>query len=195
MAAAAIGAGFFAFLPTDYIGVAELGLIAGLGMAVAFALAVTLLPALLALLRPPARPDGSGLRPAGADRELPGRHRRGVLGLGFAVAVAAAAALPFVRFDFNPLHLKSPKVELMATLADLAADPDWTPNTINVIAPSAAAAGPIARRLGELPEVSRVLSLASFVPDGQVEKLALIRAAAQRLGPALGVPAAAAAVR
>src|SRR5215216_1889127 len=52
-AAAAIGAGFFAFLPTDYIGVAELGLIAGLGMAVAFALAVTLLPALLALLRPP----------------------------------------------------------------------------------------------------------------------------------------------
>ena len=114
---------------------------------------------------------------------------------GFAVAVAAAAALPFVRFDFNPLHLKSPKVELMATLADLAADPDWTPNTINVIAPSAAAAGPIAHRLGALPEVSRVLSLASFVPHGQVEKLALIRAAAERLGPALGVPVATATVR
>jgi hypothetical protein len=35
-----------------------------------------------------------------------------------------------------------------------------------------------------------VLSLASFVPEGQVEKLALIRAAAERLGPALGMPAA-----
>ena len=57
LAAAAIGAGFFAFLPTDYIGVAELGLIAGLGMAVAFVLAVTLLPAL-------ARPC-CGRRPAG----------------------------------------------------------------------------------------------------------------------------------
>ena len=190
VAAAAIGAGFFAFLPTDYIGVAELGLIAGLGMAVAFALALTLLPALLALLRPsPGRMEVGFARLAPIESFL-GRHRRGVLGLGFAVAVAAAAALPFVRFDFNPLHLKSPKVELMVTLADLAADPDWTPNTINVIAPSAAAAGPIEHRLGELPEVSRVLSLASFVPEGQVEKLALIRAAAQRLAPALGVPAA-----
>ena len=78
----------------------------------------------------------------------------------------------------------------MTTLADLAADPDWTPNTINVIAPSGAAAGPIGQRLAALPEVSRVLGLASFVPEGQVEKLALIRAAAKRLGPALGVPAA-----
>ncbi len=190
VAAAAIGAGFFAFLPTDYIGIAELGLIAGLGMAVAFALAVTLLPALLALLRPrPGRMEVGFARLAPVESFL-GRHRRGVLSLGLAVAVAAAAVLPFVRFDFNPLHLKSPKVESMATLADLAADPDWTPNTINVIVPSAAAAGPIAHRLGELPEVSRVLSLASFVPDGQVEKLALIRAAAERLGPALGMPAA-----
>ena len=98
VAAAAIGAGFFAFLPTDYIGVAELGLIAGLGMAVAFALAVTLLPALLALLRPPARPDGSGLRPAGADRELPWppssrRARPGLRGRGRGGGGAALRAL------------------------------------------------------------------------------------------------------
>ena len=190
VAAAAIGAGFFAFLPTDYIGVAELGLIAGLGMAVAFALSVTLLPALLALLRPPrGRMEVSFARLAPIEGFL-GRHRRGVLTIGLAVAVAAAAALPFVRFDFNPLHLKSPKVESMATLSDLAADPDWTPNTINVTAPSLAAAGPIKQRLAALPEVSRVLTLASFVPEGQVDKLALIRAAAQRLEPALGTPAA-----
>ena len=190
VAAAAIGAGFFAFLPTDYIGVAELGLIAGLGMAVAFALAVTLLPALLALLRPPPGRMEVGFARLAPIESFLGRHRRGVLGLGFAVAVAAAAALPFVRFDFNPLHLKSPKVESMATLADLSADPDWTPNTINVIAPSAAAAGPIEQRLATLPEVTRVLSLASFVPEGQAEKLALIRDTAERLGPTLGVPAA-----
>jgi hopanoid biosynthesis associated RND transporter like protein HpnN len=188
VAAAAIGAGFFAFLPTDYIGVAELGLIAGLGMAVAFALAVTLLPALLALLPPPPGRMEVGFARLAPIEGFLGRHRRAVLGLGLVAAVAAAAALPFVRFDFNPLHLKSPKVESMATLADLAADPDWTPSTINVIVPSSAAAGPIGRRLADLPEVSRVLSLASFVPEGQVEKLALIRAAAERLEPALGVP-------
>jgi hopanoid biosynthesis associated RND transporter like protein HpnN len=190
VAAGAIGAGFFAFLPTDYVGVAELGLIAGLGMAVAFVLAVTLLPALLALLQPPpGRMEVGFVRLAPIEGFL-GRHRRVVLSLGFVAAIAAVAALPLLRFDFNPLHLKSPQVESVATLADLAADPDWTPNTINVMAPSATAAGPIEQRLAALPEVSRVLTLASFVPQGQAEKLALIRAAAERLEPTLRVPAA-----
>ena len=190
VAAAAIGAGFFAFLPTDYIGVAELGLIAGLGMGVAFLLAVTLLPALLALMRPRAGAMEVGYAALAPVEAFLRHRRRAVLAVGLAVALAAAAALPLLRFDFNPLHLKSPKVESMATLADLATDPDWTPNTINVIAPSLAAAGPIERRLAALPEVSRVVTLASFVPEGQPEKLALIRAAAAQLGPALGVQAA-----
>jgi len=191
LAAAAIGVGFFAFLPTDYIGVAELGLIAGLGMAIAFGLAITLLPALQALLRPPA----GAMEEVGYARLAPveaflRRNRRGVLAVGLVVAVVSAAALPFVRFDFNPLHLKSSKVESMATLADLSSDPDWTPNTINVITLSLAASEPIERRLAALPEVSRTVTLQSFVPEGQPEKLALIRAAAQRLAPALGASAA-----
>ena len=36
LAAAATAAGFFSFLPTDYRGVSELGLIAGVGMLIAF---------------------------------------------------------------------------------------------------------------------------------------------------------------
>ena len=63
-----------------------------------------------------------------------------------------------MRFDFNPLNLKSPRVESMATLHDIAADPDWTPDAINVLAPSLADAVPLARRLADLPEVSRVVT-------------------------------------
>jgi len=37
--------------------------------------------------------------------------------------------------------------ESMATLRDLTSDPDWTPNTINVFAPSLASSEPIVRRL------------------------------------------------
>ena len=114
LAAAAIGVGFFAFLPTSYIGVAELGVIAGLGMAVAFGLSITFLPALLGLLRP--APGGMrgrlpGLAPVEAflGRIAGGSFWR----LGFLLRSCPAALLPFVRFDFNPLHLKSPKVELM----------------------------------------------------------------------------------
>ncbi len=191
LAAAAIGVGFFSFLPTDYVGVAALGLIAGLGMAIAFALAVTLLPALLVLLRPPAgtmaQVGYAGLAPVEAFLR---HHRRAVLACGLLVAIVSAAALPFVRFDFNPLHLKSPKVESMATLSDLTSDPDWTPNTINVLAPSFAASAPIEGRLAALPEVWRTVTLRSFVPEDQPAKLAAIHAVAQRLGPSLGASAA-----
>ena len=40
---------FYAFIPTDYVGLAELGLIAGTGMFVALFANLTVLPALIAL--------------------------------------------------------------------------------------------------------------------------------------------------
>jgi hopanoid biosynthesis associated RND transporter like protein HpnN len=186
LAATAIGVGFFAFLPTSYIGVAELGTIAGFGMIIAFGLSITLLPALLILLRPAA----SGMTEVGYARLAPlerllHQHRRTVLGVGGIAAIASAALLPQVRFDFDPLHLKSPEVESMTTLRDLTSDPDWTPNTINVLAPSLADSEGLVRRLDALPEVSRTITLNSFVPSHQKEKLALINGAAMLLNPML----------
>ena len=52
LATASIAAAFYSFLPTAYVGVSELGLIAGTGIIIAFATTVTLLPALLAVLKP-----------------------------------------------------------------------------------------------------------------------------------------------
>ncbi|HLO76151.1 MAG TPA: MMPL family transporter, partial [Magnetospirillum sp.] len=65
--AAAIALGFLSFVPTDYVGVSQLGLIAGAGMVVGVGLTLTLLPALLSLLPPkPARtpPGFTALAPA-----------------------------------------------------------------------------------------------------------------------------------
>jgi len=45
--AATTAAGFFAFIPTDFDGIAELGLISGAGMFISLAVSLTLLPALL----------------------------------------------------------------------------------------------------------------------------------------------------
>ncbi len=53
LAAAGTMVGFFSFLPTDYRGVAELGEIAGVGMLIAFAVTITMLPALIASINPP----------------------------------------------------------------------------------------------------------------------------------------------
>ncbi len=60
LAAAAITLGFLAFLPTQYIGVSELGMIAGVGMIIALALNVTLLPALILLFRPRRQTEAVG---------------------------------------------------------------------------------------------------------------------------------------
>src|SRR6187200_647447 len=56
LAATATAAGFMSFLPTDYKGLSELGLLAGLGMIVAFLTSVTVIPALLMMFKPPGEP-------------------------------------------------------------------------------------------------------------------------------------------
>ena len=73
VAALAATVGFFSFVPTDYTGVSELGLIAGVGMILALLLNLSLLPALLTILRPQRRAAAGGLRPRRAARPLPGR--------------------------------------------------------------------------------------------------------------------------
>jgi len=186
LSAAAIGAGFFAFLPTSYIGVAELGAIAGLGMIVAFGLSIVLLPALLALLRfPPARMAEVGITMLAPVDRFVTRHRFGVLALALVAALVSMALLPLVRFDFDPLNLKSPKVESMTTLRALAADPDRTPYAINVLAPSVVEAQALAQRLSALPEVSHVVTLQSLLPTQQTEKLEAVADAAAVTEPAL----------
>ena len=175
VAALAIVLALGAFLPTEYVGIAELGVISALGMLVAFVLNVTLLPALLVWFYPwvPGHAVGwTGAAPV--DRWLD-RNRRLVLGAFVAAMLASIAVLPRVTFDFNPLHLRDPEGPAMRALSALMLDPDRTPNTINVLAPSADAAKALTQRLEKAPGVAHAISIDSFVPEQQAEKLALIQ--------------------
>ena len=185
LAASAIFLGFGAFLPTEYVGVAELGVIAGLGMIVALALSVTLLPALILLLRPgkPRREVGFSAL-AKTDLWLE-RRRRAVLWSFVIALIVSIALLPWVIFDFNPMHLRDPNGPAMRALADLTSDPDRTPNTIDVLARNQAEASAVTARLSKLPEVSKVLSIDSFVPEDQSSKLASIQDASLLLDVAI----------
>lgn len=178
LAALAISVGFLAFLPTDYDGVSELGAIAGFGLLMAFALSVTMLPALLSWVRPSGQvpPLDSPMLAAVGLRLL--HHRRLVLGFAAVTALAAASTLRSVSFDFNPINLRNPHTESVSTLLDLSRDPRRTPNVINILEPSLTAAQATASRVRELPEVDGVATLASFVPEDQDKKLALIEDAA-----------------
>jgi len=178
LAAGAIFLGFGAFLPTAYIGIAELGVIAGIGMVIALAASVTLLPALVVLARPPAPRREVGFAQLAPVDDFLARRRKAVLWVFGLSMLVSIALLPKVVFDFNPMHLRDPESPAMQALADLTRDPDRTPGTISVLAPDHAAAEALAARLERLPEVSRVVTLDSFVPADQPPKLAAIGDAA-----------------
>ncbi|MCW2286133.1 hopanoid biosynthesis associated RND transporter like protein HpnN [Rhodoblastus acidophilus] len=187
LAAAATAAGFFSFMPTAYRGVSELGLIAGVGMILAFCSSVTLLPALLAILKPPAEtaPVGYAFL-APIDRFQTG-HRKLIISVAVGLALLGAPLLAQVRFDSNPLNLRSAKVESVSTLLELAGDPRNAPNSIEILTPNLAEAEALAQKLRALPEVDTVSTLSSFVPEDQQTKLAAISDARDLLASSLSI--------
>jgi uncharacterized protein len=189
LAALATAAGFLSFLPTVYKGVSELGLIAGVGMLIAYATSITTLPALLAVLKPPAEPKQLGYAILAPVDDFLARHRMAILIMTGVVVAGGLPLLHWLRFDFNPINLRSPKTEAVATYLELKTDPDTGTNDIQVLMPSLAEADQTAAKLKALPQVSRVLTLSTFIPPDQDKKLPLIEAAAKTLLPALN-PAA-----
>ncbi|HTC97232.1 MAG TPA: MMPL family transporter [Bradyrhizobium sp.] len=185
LAAMAITAGFLCFLPTDYRGISELGEIAGAGMIIAFLSSITVLPAILRLINPPGELEPVGYAfLAPVDRFLE-NHRVAIVTCTLAIAIAGLPLLYFMRFDFNPMNLRNPKAESIATFLDLRKDPNTGANAVDVMTNSDADARRIADKLEKLPEVLRVQWLESFVPDDQPAKLKLIAQGAKVLGPAL----------
>jgi len=185
LAATAIASGFLAFAPTSYDGVSQLGVIAGVGMFIALALNLTLLPALIRLTGSPGLPErGTHSEQSWLDDYVL-KHRKWVIGASVTAAVACTALLPRLHFDFNPMHLRSARTESVATLLDLMRDPDRSPNTLEVVRPGLAAVERLAGAVAKLPEVAKARTLASFVPADQPAKLAIIADAANLLDLAL----------
>jgi hopanoid biosynthesis associated RND transporter like protein HpnN len=200
LAATATACGFLAFSPTAFVGVAELGIIAGVGMFIAFGCTITFLPALLALFRPRAENIAIGL-PLGAqgDRFLKKRFNP-VLAVFAVLAVAGMLSAVTVGFDANPLDTKDPNSESMRTLQKLLNNPATNPFYADALAPNFAAAATLAGRFQKLPEVAGVISGLTFVPADQTPKLAMLNQAQTILAPTLapqtgGPPVTAAAIR
>jgi uncharacterized protein len=188
LAATAIAAGFLAFAPTAYYGVSQLGMIAGLGIFAALALTITLLPALIAITRAPGDPERpTSTRLENLDNSILD-HRKLVVGVSAAAALVSVALLPQLRFDFNPMHLRNTKAESVATLYDLTRDPERSPDTLEVIRPSLAAADRLAATFRKQPTVYGARTLSSFIPTGQAEKIALISDTANLMDLTLNPP-------
>lgn len=194
VASVATAAGFLAFVPTSFLGVAELGLIAGVGMLIAFICTLTFLPAAITLFRPGGEKGVVGFSWAVPLDPLVARWRRPILGFFAAVAVVSIAMAHGLTFDANPLDTSNQNTEAMRTLKMLMGSPITNPFTIDILEPNVQDAATLADRLRKLPSVSSVRTLASFVPADQDKKLAIIQDASAILGPTLTAPASAAPV-
>ena len=72
LCAVTTGLAFYAFVPTEFAGVSELGIISGTGMFVSLAATLTVLPAILTLMPLPPRRGVPGPAPRGAAPHVPG---------------------------------------------------------------------------------------------------------------------------
>ncbi|MGI9229753.1 MAG: MMPL family transporter, partial [Gammaproteobacteria bacterium] len=167
--------GFFAFIPTDYKGVAELGWIAGFGMFFSFIFTMTLLPALFALFPLQVNP-GAPARPASLGRlsQLPIRYCKSITFISALLFIAALSVASGIRFDPNTLNLQDPKGEAVQTWRDLLADKTTTPWTAVTLATDEQQANRIAAMLAELSLVDKSVSVHDFIPAEQDAKLAVV---------------------
>lgn len=175
--------GFLSFVPTDYRGVGELGLISAAGMLVILTLTLSFLPALLGTWchvdsPPPLR------RGEGRVGRLIQRRAGSVAALALVIAIASAILAPRVRFDSNVVEMRNPDTESVRAFNDLLADSHASPWYIDVLEPSLEAAERKAAALAALPEVERVATLRDYVPGDQAEKREILADTALLLGPA-----------
>ena len=166
--------GFFCFVPTAYAGVSELGLIAGAGMFIGLLVTLIVLPACFRLFPPPPPRRHDTPRPIQALLDWPLRRQGCVRIVLLMLAFGALWFLPQARFDYNPVHLRSPDTESVATFLDLSRDKDTSPWRIMVLAPDADHAAKLAAQLQTLPGVDKALYLDSFIPANQQQKLPII---------------------
>jgi hypothetical protein len=176
--------GFYVFLPTDYRGVAELGLIAGTGVLLSLVSSFTVLPALLSLGAPEQpRAPVIGTSFTAKLQHLPLRYAAPIRWAAAAVAIASAALLPRAAFDHNPVNLRDPSTESVQAFEDLLARSTSTPWTADATAPGVADARALAERLRALPVVGEARTISDYVPADQDEKLAILEEAALFLPP------------
>ncbi|MGE0916971.1 MMPL family transporter [Trichlorobacter lovleyi] len=165
---------FLTFLLTDFRGIAELGLIAAMGVFVCFAATFTVLPALLVMLHK--KSETGALKPVQQNSKPRLQRLFARPGLIVAattlLALAGTAALTRVPFDFNMLNLQAKGLESVTYAYKLMKSKENSGYFGVSMAKDRDEAIKLTKRFEALPSVDHVVSLPALVPDQQAEKLA-----------------------
>lgn len=167
--------GFFAFVPTAYTGVSELGIISGVGIFISLLITLIALPALLKLFPLELAPaeKSESLFPDWVYR-FPTQHATLVKWTAAALIIAGLALLTQARFDSNPINLRDPNTESVTTFKELLKTKDSSPMTLTVLADNKNEALTLARKLKQLKSVKNAITIFDYIPDNQEAKLSII---------------------
>lgn len=179
--------GLYAFIPTDYRGVSELGLLAGTSLFICLVVTLIVLPVLLRFLpvstpsEPvPSQPAFSTLSEKMATFTL--HYAKPITIITGLIAILSIALVFHVKTDFNPLNLRDPNTESVIAFKNLMKDKETSPMTLTVLAKDENKAKALQQKLVALGSVDKTISLFDFMPSGQEDKLALIEEMEMVLG-------------
>lgn len=162
--------GFYAFVPTAYVGASELGLIAGTGMLIIFLASITVLPAMMCLM--PEKNNHSLPFSMGKSFSILLKKNARLIVMGATVlTLLAITSLLAISFDANPFHLSDQSSESVHTAMKLFQGDKTSPWTISILASNLEEAEELSGQLRQLPEVEAVVTINNLVPKNQDVKL------------------------
>jgi hopanoid biosynthesis associated RND transporter like protein HpnN len=181
-------AAFFTLCFNDFVGLAELGLIAGFSMVFCIVANLVVLPAVFQLRDRSRTPQQLQAQSSNSawnfirtwDRDMVRNPWLWII-ISIVISIAAACSLPGLRFDYNLLNLDNPNAPSVKTLHRVMdaskTDAGTQISTIygSVVADNLDQARVLAKKLAALPTVAKVESILDLVPEGQDEKLPIVR--------------------
>ncbi|MDP1771193.1 MAG: MMPL family transporter [Methylobacter sp.] len=179
--------GLYAFIPTDYKGVSELGLLAGTSLFICLLITLIALPALLRILPVPAKFEKdevqNGLAKLAAKLAiLPLHYAKPISIATLVIAIISVVLIFHVKTDFNPINLRDPNTESVIAFKNLMKDKETTPMTLTVLGKDENSAKALEQKLSTLSSVDKTVSLFDFQPTEQDDKLTLIEEMGLMLG-------------
>ncbi len=181
--------GFYSFMPTDFSGVAELGLISGTGMFIALFCNFTFLPAMISIF-----PLKSRLKQryyVTSDNHplflkiiaWPYKRAKMLRLIAVLFTILCMFFVFKVRFDSNPINLRDPDAESIKAFKKLLEDPNASPWSLESLAKDKKESEKKKAEFSRLGLVRHAIDLASFIPKDQEEKLEIISDIEMILGP------------
>jgi uncharacterized protein len=179
LCAATTAIGLYAFIPTDYKGISELGLLAGSSLFICLFVTLTVLPVLLLIIpKPHLKQHEYGQAKLSPlmhyFASIPLHFSRPITYLTLVLTIISGFLVFHLVIDFNPINIRDPHTESVIAFKELLKTQETSPMTLSVLANHPDKTKQLQVKIEHLAVVDKTVSLFDFVPKQQEEKLALI---------------------